>query len=366
ALVTIHVDRSGDIVRVTSSTGRTSGRRGGQIAVEQAVKAAATNIRPELPFAAARVGGAGDNAVFARGQFRRDLTASLTWLPVDGVLRLAWHVTVEPESDSELYDVLVDATTGEVLLRQNRVHFVGGTGRVMQSAAMNALDPRRLDPMPVGQLGTGCPPPSNYFVRSLNAPFRDPATVLSDTGRLSGNNAHVFRGAVPNEGAMGTFDGTNWNFDFPFNSPDSAETALFFALNFAHDFFYSLGFDEAAGNFQVDNFKRGGKGGDPVNGSARADGRNNANYVNAPDGSSPTINMFLWDGSECWAEDVDFDGGPDLDGDYDFDIVLHEYHHGVSLRLNPSFTGNEASAMGEGGGDFFAYSINNNTLLAEY
>jgi len=366
ALVTIHVDRSGDIVRVTSSAGRTSGRRGGQIAVEQAVKAAATNIRPELPFAAARVGGAGDNAVFARGQFRRDLTASLTWLPVDGVLRLAWHVTVEPESDSELYDVLVDATTGEVLLRQNRVHFVGGTGRVMQSAAMNALDPRRLDPTPVGQPGTGCPPPSNYFVRSLNAPFRDPGTVLFDTGRLSGNNAHVFRVAPPDEGAMGTFDGTKWNFDFPFNSPDSAETALFFSLNFAHDFFYNLGFDEAAGNFQADNFNRGGKGGDPIKGNARANGRNNANYVNAADGTSPRINMFLWDANSCWGEDVDLDGFADVDGDYDFDIILHEYHHGVSLRLASSWSGPEAGAMGEGGGDFFAYSVDGNTLLAEY
>ena len=366
AVVSLHVDRSGNIVRVTSSAGRTTGRgRGAQIAVEQAVAAAAANVRPDLPFAPTRVGGAG-GAVFARGRFRRDLTASITWLPVEGVLRLAWHVTVEPESDSELYDILIDAATGEVLLRRNRVHFVEGTGRIMQSAAMNALDPRRLDPSPVGQPGTGCPPPANYLLRSLNGPFRDPATVLFDTGRLSGNNAHVFRSVVTNEGAMGTFDGTRWNFDFPFNSADSAETALFFALNFAHDFFYDLGFDEAAGNFQVDNFNRGGSGGDPVRGNARANGRNNANYMHAADGTSPKINMFLWDSNSCFGEDVDLDGFPDIDGDYDFDIILHEYHHGVSLRLASSWTGPEAGAMGEGGGDFFAYSVNGNTRLAEY
>ncbi len=366
AVVTLHIDRSGNVVRVTSSAGRTAGRRGGQIAVEQAVKAAAANIRPELPFTAMRVNDAGGAAAFARGLFRQDLTASLAWLPVDGVLRLAWHVTVEPDSDSEFYDVLVDAGTGDVLLRQNRVHFVDGTGRVMQSAAMNALDPRRLDPTPVGQPGTGCPPPVNYLVRSLNAPFRDPATVLGNTGRLSGNNAHVFRGDSTTEGAMGTFDGTKWNFDFPFNSPDSAETALFFALNFAHDFFYNLGFTEASGNFQVDNFNRGGKGGDPIKGNARADGRNNANYMHQPDGTSPRINMFLWDSHSCFGEDVNFDGTPDIDGDYDFDIILHEYHHGVSLRLASSFSGAEAGAMGEGGGDFFAYSVDGNTQLAEY
>jgi len=367
AAVTVHLDGSGEIVRITSSAGRTGGRqRDARVSAEQAAIAAAANIRPELTFVPTRVADATGAARFARGQFRRDLLASLTWLPVDGVLRLAWEVSVEPESDSEAYDVLIDVTTREVLLRRNQVHFAEGSGRIMQSAAMQALDPRRLDPMPTGQSGSACPPPGNYLVRSLNAPFRDPSSTLFDTGRLSGNNVHVFRHDTSTEGALGTFDGVKWNFDFPFNSDDSAETALFFALNFAHDFFYDLGFDEAAGNFQVDNFNRGGSGGDAIKGNARALGRNNANYRHTADGSSPTINMFLWDGGNCWADDVDLDGVPDIDGDYDFDIVLHEYHHGVSLRLNSRFTGVEAGAMGEGGGDFFAYSVNGDTVLAEY
>ena len=37
-----------------------------------------------------------------------------------------------------------------------------------------------------------------------------------------------------------------------------------------------------------------------------------------------------------------------------------------SNRLNPDFTGIEADAIGEGGSDFFAYSINGDTTLAEY
>jgi hypothetical protein len=99
-VVAIHVDRTGEIVRVTSSAGRTGGRRGGgQFAVEQAVAAAAMNIRPDLPFTPSRIGNANAAAVFARGHFRRDPTASLTWLPVDGVLHAAWHITLEPASD---------------------------------------------------------------------------------------------------------------------------------------------------------------------------------------------------------------------------------------------------------------------------
>ena len=88
--------------------------------------------------------------------------------------------------------------------------------------------------------------------------------------------------------------------------------------------------------------------------------------MHAPDGTSPTINMFLWDGAGCWGADVDGDGSADLDGDYDLDILVHEFHHGVSLRLNTAFTGNEAGAIGEGGGDFFAYSVNNDPVLADY
>jgi subtilase family serine protease len=218
--------------------------------------------------------------------------------------------------------------------------------------------------MPMG--AAACPPPANHELRDLTAPFRDPSTVLSDGGRLSGNNAHVFRGDTVTEGALGTFDGTRWSFDFPFNSAASAETALFFTLNFAHDFFYDLGFDEAAGNFQANNFGRGGAGGDPIAAIARAGGRNNASFQKAPEGSSPIIRMFLWDGSGCWSEDVDGDGVEDLDGDFDTDILLHEFHHGVSHRLNTSFNGNEAGAIGEGGSDFFAYSINGDTTLAEY
>jgi hypothetical protein len=76
--------------------------------------------------------------------------------------------------------------------------------------------------------------------------------------------------------------------------------------------------------------------------------------------------MFLWDGLGCWSEDVDGDGTADLDGDYDSDVVLHEYHHGVSLRLNTAWSGTEAGAMGEGGGDYFAYSVNGDTTLAEF
>ena len=342
--IAVHLRPDGTVARITSNAAPEDGRREAiAFSAADAVQAAIADINSPLDTPAA---------------------ARLVWFPHDGILNLAWHVTIDPADAPDVYDILFDAGSGELLLRRNRAQYVEGIGRVLQSAQTQALDPRRPDAAPAGS--GACPPPINYVLRSLTGPFRDPATVLGNTGLLDGNNTRVFRGNTSSPAASGVPDEGGVVFDFPFNSAASAETSLFFAMNFVHDFFYDLGFDEAAGNFQADNFGRGGLGGDPMRANARANGRNNANYVHADEGTSPIINMFLWDGMGCWSEDVDGDGTTDIDGDYDLDVVVHEFHHGVSMRLNTAWTGNEARAIGEGGGDFFAYSVNDETTLAEY
>jgi len=376
--IAVHVDGAGRVVLASSSAAPIRRRpdRAARLSAEEAIVAAAANVRPGLRLSPVRVQGpSGPDraAVFARGPFKREIPVRLVFFPDRAGLTLAWRVRLEPEGFPQAYEILVDAATGTILYRANQVRYSDGAGRILQADATAAIDPRVPDPFPIGSTPSavgdpsgGCPPVANYVVRGLSAQFRDPATVLSNTGRLTGNNAQVFRQASGSLGASGPLINDVWQFDFPFNSAGSAETFLFFSLNFLHDFFYDLGFDEAAGNFQVDNFGRGGLGGDPLSGVARAAGRNNATFAPAPEGQSPTMSMFLWDGQGCWAQDVDGDGATDLDGDYDLDIIIHEYHHGVSHRLNTAFTGPEADAIGEGGSDFFAYSITGDTHLAEY
>ena len=70
---------------------------------------------------------------------------------------------------------------------------------------------------------------------------------------------------------------------------------LYFTNNRIHDILYRYGFDEAAGNFQVNNYGNGGLGNDAVNAEAQdGGGTNNANFATPPDGQEPRMQMYVW------------------------------------------------------------------------
>jgi hypothetical protein len=72
---------------------------------------------------------------------------------------------------------------------------------------------------------------------------------------------------------------------------------LFYLNNVVHDILYGHGFNEAAGNFQQDNFDRGGKPRDPVDAEAQdGGGTDNANFATPPDGRKPRMQMYLFTG----------------------------------------------------------------------
>lgn len=66
---------------------------------------------------------------------------------------------------------------------------------------------------------------------------------------------------------------------------NASVTNLFYWNNVLHDLLYQYGFDEVAGNFQQNNFDRGGEQGDAVIANAQdGAGYNNANFATPPDG----------------------------------------------------------------------------------
>ena len=78
-------------------------------------------------------------------------------------------------------------------------------------------------------------------------------------------------------------------------SGEASVTDLFYWTNLFHDVLYRHGFDEAAGNFQVNNYGHGGLGGDPVRAEAQdGSGTNGGNMFTPPDGASPRMQAFVW------------------------------------------------------------------------
>ena len=81
----------------------------------------------------------------------------------------------------------------------------------------------------------------------------------------------------------------------PGNYIDASVTNLFYWNNILHDVLYQYGFDEPAGNFQSNNYGKGGAAGDPVQADSQ-DGSaiDNAQFGTPPDGFDPRMEMFRW------------------------------------------------------------------------
>ena len=151
--------------------------------------------------------------------------------------------------------------------------------------------------------------------------------------------------------------GASLVFDFPFDTSQppstyisASTTNLFYLINALHDIHYHYGFDEAAGNFQVNNYGHGGIGDDAVQADDQdGSGFNNANFDTPPDGMAPRMQMFNW-----------FTG---LTGSPDATIVAHEFGHGISTRLtggpanSNSLDAFQSAAMGEGWSDWWALML---------
>ncbi|MBK7374099.1 MAG: M36 family metallopeptidase [Chitinophagaceae bacterium] len=122
---------------------------------------------------------------------------------------------------------------------------------------------------------------------------------------------------------------------------------------------YQYGFDEPAHNFQDDNLGRGGVGNDHVNAEAQdGSGTNNANFSTPNDGASGRMQMYLFNLNGV---------NPNRDGDVDNGIIVHEYGHGISIRLTgggATVCLSGAEQMGEGWSDYYALMFTTNWATA--
>ena len=246
-----------------------------------------------------------------------EVKIQLVYRQTEKGVRLAWDVSLKIKNEAHWWNVRTDALTGEFVDKNDftvecNFEYAESTEEISENVSF-------------------LPPPTvadyNVFAFPVEAPNFGSRTLLTDPASLSaspfgwhdidgisgaeytitrGNNVYAYEDAnnddLPGYSPNG---GANLHFDFPFTAnaiptanQDASITNLFYDNNAIHDYLYPLGFTEAAGNFQQNNYGNGGLGNDYVRAEGfDGGGTNNANFSTPPDGLQGTMQMFLWTGN---------------------------------------------------------------------
>jgi extracellular elastinolytic metalloproteinase len=326
ATVNVAADRrvifaGGDLVR-----GVKGGAASARLDPPGAVKAAANGLGLREPRDLRVLRRTARETVVSDGGISAEpIPARLGYQPTGDGLRLAWHVTIDDAADDHLWSATVDAATGKLLAKDDWTdhdNLDQLAERVGRAEVATVFQP----PFPVADgssyraLGFPTESPNDGPL----APLATPADIASspfgwhDTDGATGpeytiargNNVHAYLDQDDDEAPDfgGDVDGGP-GLDFDFGADltqhaqayrEAAVANLFYANNVIHDVLWRYGFDDASGNFQVNNYGRGGTGGDPVRAEAAdGSGTNNANFnTPAADGNPPRMQMFLWPGNQ--------------------------------------------------------------------
>lgn len=364
------------------------------VSKEQAIRNVATRFNLDLPNEIKLISSTKNDYIFDKGNaFLENIPVKLVFTYANQQeLKLSWDVSLYTIDGKHNWNARVDAVSGNIIeftdmviscdfgtpcsitgehnhdkstnqefttpfFKKTTSSLVGGAQyRVYALPAESpnhtagrtlVVDPENITASPLGWHDVNGIPGADYTI-------------------TRGNNVHAYNdiannnsspGNEPNGGATLSFDFTSNLALAPSTNTAAAQnlntntTNLFYMNNMMHDIWYSYGFDEAAGNFQQNNYGNGGIGGDYVRAEAQdGGGTNNANFSTPADGGNGRMQMYIWTAAN-----------PDKDGDLDNGIVAHEYGHGISTRLaggpnnSSCLSGNEQ--QGEGWADWFALMI---------
>lgn len=404
-LINVNVGRDNKVIsmgnRAVSNLSGAIKNSSASLTAVQAVEAAASslNLTVTAPLTVVKTISAGPSQAVELskgGVSLETIPARLVYQPLDnGDVRLAWDVAIYQLDAQHWWNVRVDAATGAILSKNDWVTQCqfdspehDHANHQLQEAA---AETNSFSTEPAATYSAIAPlattsPKYRVFDRPFESPSHGGRTLVDlesvinrsaspygwhDVNGVEGHEFNIARGnnvhaywdgnnlnsaaptLTPADGGLDDAKGTNHVFDFPADlngDPllyrDAAITNLFYWSNLIHETFYQYGFDEVSGNFQQNNYGKGGLGADQVFAEAQdGSGANNANFATPPDGRNPRMQMFLWTGN------------PRRDGDFDNGVIVHEYGHGISNRLTggPSTTSclSNQEQMGEGWSDWF-------------
>ncbi len=385
----VHIDRDGQVISAggelfnapESFNAALFESAAARKAVRTAVKSVSTDKQKTF-FPVEKTRGAHQPAGSVRysANLADDVEGTPVWYAVHGTLMAAWRMNVVNETGDDSADVYVDSASGRAIAKFPTTHRQSPKGLVYDKG-----NPQP-NPNPGTKLSAAPPVVDRVLVPFTGDPIASPLGWVTGN-RTAGNNT------ITGENPLGrTFLTTprvtsapSGDFSFPItvpfpNSPiafgDAINTNLFYWINRAHDSFYKIGFNEAAGNFQQENFGKGGTGGDAV--------YSYAHYGSAAPSAASLQNAFFTSRTPA-------DGSPSMvamfvgiadqapfiftDGSLEANVIVHEYTHGVSTRLIPGcYSVFHCAAMGEAWSDYFGleFSTPANTpadgiyVIAEY
>ena len=244
-------------------------------------------------------------------------------------VKLAWMVRFYQLDAKHWWNARIDAQSGEVLNHNDQMlHCDFGDSKAICSEEEHHHHTFAKSETPIAKTSENFIRANSYnvFAMPVQAPNFGDRSLVSDpsdsnaspfgwhdidgaTGAeytiTRGNNVHAYQdifdintssGDEPDGGATLDFDfPLDLSTNRPYTQIEPAVTNLFYWNNVMHDVWYQYGFDELSGNFQVNNYGKGGEQGDPINAEA-LDGSatNNAVFGTDADGSGARIQMFLW------------------------------------------------------------------------
>lgn len=302
--------------------------------------------------------------VRAHGALRALPTAELVYTPEGSSFRLNWLVVLDLAAPEGAWRLRVDALTGEVVELSDAFHprkpldppyerIAAHEGpladRQAEFAAIEAQEAQRREVVGRAGLdrasGTGLVFDPDPRTTLLNNNLQDGSPASAFVGsyflrdlldiqfsgglyRLNGPWVNILDWDPPSTPPSTTADG-NWDRTRGVNSFNDANT--YFHLDQNQRYIQSLGFVGARGIQQ---------------GSISAD----TDGFNGADNSAyyPGTNRLTF-GHGC------------VDDNEDADVILHEYGHAINYSINPSWTGGDTGAIGEGFGDYWAGSYSYGT-----
>ena len=278
--------------------------------------------------------------------------ASLVLTTAAGGLRLAWRV-IRAQSPAELYDQLIDARSGAEISRRQRVTHASGQVFDNYPGAPHGGAARLLSFD--GDLTLGATelrgPAARVFADLDDNGIVDPGESIPPS---SGGNWSYPR--IPTDGINCPAVGCSWTPGVPsslnINVRQSGTQLFHFLRTFRHHLAAQpIGFDDFQGADGIDG--RTYDGANWPNAMPKdAAHLNNASMAVYPEGTSPTMRMFLWGSTQVPL--------PAVNAADDASIVYHEYAHGLAERLVIDALGwgalglRQSAAINEAVADFYS------------